>query len=744
MSMRLDIPPDRRQLDWFAGFAYQKKLLMRLSSQYLQYVITWFQMSSIFQGVVNLFLETIVNPLKHKFYPPQPLLPSSVGIIEADTLHDLQQYILTHITPVSQEINLKLRQVEDLSSIGDEAKKRFYDEAIALYHQMSPHIETASKWLTTHKKFETDRTFSEIKAELLEAAKLVNKIAKLNTDGLFLKRRADSPPPLNRPIGLVNENKNDCFMNAIRQLMLNIPVLCKLVLEKLPPEKYSKTLANAALYFLAQRRGETTPIGGSSSSREEADMQTGRQEDAFEALGQLLNEIVDIEKVHPHLPLSSSNVKEHNPLLFWTTNQKRVEIGVEYDELSVPDQMKISEAGWLHAEHTPNSSVILDLKGVENISLEMALKRWAFFEGRGDGYRVTKKDGGKVDLPIVEETNRFEELPPYLILTLKRFERELGMSKKESRIVDMDETFVLPGEIVSNDKNGRYRIKGFVSHQGATADVGHYVAYVFIPVSEGSEEGKWYCCDDKVVTEVDIATVRQALSFCYFVYSELEKEISPEETKAFLRMRELQTLAVETRLAEEASIELAKQNTPEKRIEAAETDLEMLQLFAMSAAEAEAEPTFLSSIFNQLPKDAYRFFLKVLELEKGYSQSDANAHLNELRTIINPYLVREQADETIRNIIAQYIYMKEQYILGLRNSEDLKKAAEFHLKQLLALQAILESETVTSEHVELVLPYLCDEFQKQLAPHVRDKFDKDALQGQTTELIQATVKLLQD
>ncbi|MCB1068291.1 MAG: hypothetical protein KDK56_08900 [Simkania sp.] len=742
MSLRL-AAPSNQQLDWFTGLAYQKQLLMRLSSQYIAHVVVWFQMSSIFQSVVNLFLVKVVNPFKDKFYPTQPLLPSSVSKLEASSLQDLQRYILSQITPHSEQIKLNLRAVEDLSSAQGEEKKRLYQEAISLYHQMSPHIETVSKWLTSHKQLETEHAYTEIKTELREAASLVNKIAQLNTEAPFLRHRSDCPPPLSRPIGLVNENRNDCFMNAIRQLMFNIKVLRKCVLEKLPAEKYSKILANAALYFLAQRRGDTVPLGGSSASREEVDMQTGRQEDAFEALGQLLGEITEIERVNPLLPLSPENVKELNPLLFWTANQKRVEIIGNYADLTEQSQERVSEGGWLKAERTPNSSIILDLKGVENISLEMALKRWAFFQGRGDSYRVSTKDGGTLELPIIEETNQFADLPPSLILTLKRFERDQGINKKETRIVDMDETFVLPGEIVSNGKNGRYRIKGFVSHHGDTADSGHYVAYVFIPNSEKSQEGTWYCCDDRMVTEVDIATVHDALSFCYFVYSELEAEISPIEAKLFLKTRQLQTLAVETRLAEEASIEFERQNTPENRIKALQTDLEMMQLFAMAAQDEHADPTFLISLFNQLSKDAYSFFIKVLEFEKGHSQKDALLHLNELRTIAASYLVREQGDILTRNIIEQYIYMKEQYIFLLQHSEDLKIAAEFHLRQLLALQALLENGVATAEHVKLVLPYLCEEFQKKLTPHVKDPFDKAGFEEATRGLIEATAKILQ-
>ncbi|MCB1084176.1 MAG: hypothetical protein KDK61_07680, partial [Simkania sp.] len=149
------------------------------------------------------------------------------------------------------------------------------------------------------------------------------------------------------------------------------------------------------------------------------------------------------------------------------------------------------------------------------------------------------------------------------------------------------------------------------------------------------------------------------------------------------------------------------------------------------------------SLFNQLSKDAYSFFIKVLEFEKGHSQKDALLHLNELRTIAASYLVREQGDILTRNIIEQYIYMKEQYIFLLQHSEDLKIAAEFHLRQLLALQALLENGVATAEHVKLVLPYLCEEFQKKLTPHVKDPFDKAGFEEATRGLIEATAKILQ-
>jgi len=723
---------------------HQKVVLTRISTLYLTYLIQWLQMSEFLQGIYRFFQELVLIPLNEKFYPVKPLLPIAVQQIQGDTLHDLEQYIAREVTPLSQSINLKLRQAEVLAPSNARAKKGIYEEALALYHQMHPRIQVAGQWMSEHAELNSGRIFIELKTELRQATQLVNRIATLNPNALFLRHHTQCPTiPAPKPIGLINENRNDCFMNAIRQLLFNIRVLRENVISKLPNERYASMLSNAVYYMLRQQRGETTPIGGSSAARDDVDMQTGRQEDATEALAQVLNDITDLERINPHLPISPHNVQPHNPLLFWTTNRKRFEVLGNYADVDPASKLRINQEGWLQSQHTINSSVILDLKGVDNISLETAIQQWANSHSGGDTYRVTLTDGRSTELPLREEQNRFLDLPPYLILTLKRFERERGRNIKESRVVDMHETFILDGNIVHTGRNGRYRIKGFVSHKGDSADGGHYVSYVFVPNTQGSDTGIWYLCDDRNVTEVDIAQVRNALSECYFVYSELEEEISPEKAKVLLEMRQRQTTALELQLAMKASMELALSDTPEKRMQSAQNDLGMLQIFKQAAASKDAEADFLGALFIDLPKDFQAYCLKILQLEKGYSESEAFNHLGELKDIATSYLIREPADEVIRTIIDQYIYMKEQYLLLMQHSEDIRRTSEFQLRQLLALQSILESKDVTSGHVRLALTYLNSEVQKEIVPFL-DSFKKAHIQRKVTELLEATQKLLLD
>lgn len=59
------------------------------------------------------------------------------------------------------------------------------------------------------------------------------------------------------------------------------------------------------------------------------------------------------------------------------------------------------------------------------------------------------------------------------------------------------------------NQSGLYELRGVVTHQGASADSGHYTAYVkkSAPVDpktgvKGEEDGKWWWFNDEKVTEV--------------------------------------------------------------------------------------------------------------------------------------------------------------------------------------------------------------------------------------------------
>ena len=60
------------------------------------------------------------------------------------------------------------------------------------------------------------------------------------------------------------------------------------------------------------------------------------------------------------------------------------------------------------------------------------------------------------------------------------------------------------------NKSGLYELRGVITHQGASADSGHYTSYVkkegpldAATGKKGEEDGKWWWFNDDKVSEVD-------------------------------------------------------------------------------------------------------------------------------------------------------------------------------------------------------------------------------------------------
>jgi hypothetical protein len=69
----------------------------------------------------------------------------------------------------------------------------------------------------------------------------------------------------------------------------------------------------------------------------------------------------------------------------------------------------------------------------------------------------------------------------------------------------------LPEGSSFSDSPLRYQCNGYIVHLGATMDRGHYVAFV-------KREGKWWCCNDDIVTEVSEQTAMEQMKNSYFLF----------------------------------------------------------------------------------------------------------------------------------------------------------------------------------------------------------------------------------
>lgn len=655
--------------------------------------------------------------------------------LQARSFHDLQNHVASHVSPRAQEIRLKLSQASQLDR---EQKDTLYEETLQLFHHMCHSIHEAEEWMEAHPDLcpkGDSHTFVELTGELARCRSVADDIVALNPKALFLRNRSPLDPQRKlTPLGYTNENGNDCFMNALKQLFMNLPVLYEHIIKKLPPEKFAHLRADATSYHLAQIRKDSTPMGGSRITREEINMQTGRQEDVSEVLALFLNEVTDNQFLDPTQPLSPQNVVSTNPLSFWIQNTRRFQVD-NYDELALVSQQSLQPSGWLRPSYEPKGFLTLPLKGATDISIEMALKLWANSSiATEDGFQVHLAEGGSKLCPFQEEENRFYDLPHHLLCCLNRFEQVDGHSVKENRIVDMPERFVISGDIVHSRRSGEYEINGFCCHLGPGANGGHYITFL-------KKNGRWFKCNDQRVAPAKMSEVREALQKnCYLFFANLKREISLEEARAQWQIRHLQASALELQLATQDSKKLALSDSPKERIAAERRRLDGVAIFGDAIRIPEAGNDVLQSLFENLPEDFQTLCLNVLQLEKNYhSEAETREHLSDLKDIMTHYLIKEQETDIVRNIIDQYLYMKQQYLLLMQIQDNLLKRSEFQLKQLLALQEVLQLRNVKKAHLQMIMPHLISEIQEELSP-LMEPFQVKPLRQKVSALLETTQK----
>jgi hypothetical protein len=114
-------------------------------------------------------------------------------------------------------------------------------------------------------------------------------------------------------------------------------------------------------------------------------------------------------------------------------------------------------------------------------------------------YRVEGID----HLITVESRNRITELPPYLIVQLKRFDYsiETHQRTKLDQEYEFEDVLDFRGYVSESIPETRYRLKGVIVHQGE-ADIGHYLSYV------RDEGDTWICLNDSGVQIVATAVMR--------------------------------------------------------------------------------------------------------------------------------------------------------------------------------------------------------------------------------------------
>ncbi len=107
----------------------------------------------------------------------------------------------------------------------------------------------------------------------------------------------------------------------------------------------------------------------------------------------------------------------------------------------------------------------------------------------------------------------FQTRPDELFFHIARFRPTLAGFTKNSDLLNIGPIFSLPARRVDAENGGGdYLCDAFIEHRGSSASGGHYVAYVM------DEDGRWWLCNDQVITAVTEATVNSARQRAYILH----------------------------------------------------------------------------------------------------------------------------------------------------------------------------------------------------------------------------------
>ncbi|KAF9925692.1 hypothetical protein FBU30_004584 [Linnemannia zychae] len=370
----------------------------------------------------------------------------------------------------------------------------------------------------------------------------VNKVVAVNGtkyDGIadvLHKYQPTYSSILIQPRGLVN-NGNTCFMNAILQPLLHCPPFYNLLMQigrHVAHSFKSKTpLVDSLIMFLNEFHvaKKNQPDYGSPFVPEYVydalrglkrfDSMRGRQEDCQEFLGFLL------DGLHEEF-FAAMKEKPREIETNGEAEQEESESGVSEDEWMevTGPKNKASFTRSTHFSETPISTIFsghlrsilripsrkdsvtlepfqsmqLDLTPDNVRSIEDALLNSTIPEVL-DGF--TSSDKGDP----VEATKKIfiEELPPVLVLHLKRFIYKDGTTQKLHKQVGYKTVLNLQPEIITPTRRPPnpipYKLFGVVYHHGRTAAGGHYTCDVL------RQNGEWLHIDDTNITVISEADV---------------------------------------------------------------------------------------------------------------------------------------------------------------------------------------------------------------------------------------------
>ncbi|KAF4663316.1 hypothetical protein FOZ61_001741 [Perkinsus olseni] len=247
----------------------------------------------------------------------------------------------------------------------------------------------------------------------------------------------------------------------------------------------------------------------------------GRQEDAHDALRQLIDTCIRSEALPPKISSSAQNRKAPfvNPLVSQTTM-----LGQMFG-YHTAQRIQCGNCG--HVSSTFHFDMDISLSINRCRTIDECLTRYFAPEifKEQNAYKCAKCKR----TVTAKKTTALYDAPMNLTLSLKRYGygRFGGRRQKDGHYVKYEKELDLSKFIADSSHSSsaaapsKYTLSGVLVHSGATPQLGHYYAFVRNPA------GFWYCCDDESVTPAKEHTVLSQQAYILFY----ERKRSKKDTK---------------------------------------------------------------------------------------------------------------------------------------------------------------------------------------------------------------------